>query len=62
MGKGYKLAIESLNEGRIGIGAQMLGIAWGAFNATVPYLNQRKQFGKALSEFQGVQFDIAKVR
>jgi len=61
VGKGYKIAIESLNEGRIGIAAQSLGIARGAFEATMPYLNQRKQFGKSISEFQGVQFDFAKM-
>jgi len=59
LGIGYKIAIESLNEGRIGIGAQMLGLAEGVFDLTVPYLLQRKQFGKTLSEFQGIQFQVA---
>ncbi len=58
-GQGYKIAIETLNEGRIGIGAQMIGVAQGALNATVEYLNERKQFGKLLSEFQGIQFQVA---
>src|SRR6476469_10060840 len=52
VGQGYKIAIEALNEGRIGIGAQMLGVAQGALSAAVNYLNEREQFGKALSEFQ----------
>src|SRR3954462_9264987 len=51
VGQGYKIAIETLNEGRIGIGAQMIGIARGALNATIKYLNERKQFGKPLAEF-----------
>jgi alkylation response protein AidB-like acyl-CoA dehydrogenase len=59
VGQGYKVAIETLNEGRIGIGAQMIGVAQGALAATVGYLNERKQFGKSLSEFQGVQFQVA---
>ncbi len=59
VGQGYKIAIETLNEGRIGIGAQMIGVAQGALDAAVRYLNERKQFGKALSEFQGVQFQVA---
>jgi alkylation response protein AidB-like acyl-CoA dehydrogenase len=59
VGQGYKIAINTLNEGRIGIGAQMIGIAQGALNATIRYLNERKQFGKLLAEFQGVQFQIA---
>ena len=58
-GKGYKIAIETLNEGRIAIGGQMLGLAQGAFNHAVAYAKQRKQFGKPIGEFQGVQFDIA---
>lgn len=61
LGKGYKYAIEILNEGRIGIAAQMLGIAQGAFDATLPYLYERKQFGKPIAEFQGVQFQIAQM-
>lgn len=60
-GMGYKVAIETLNEGRIGIGAQMVGIAQGAFDAAVDYIKQRKQFGKAISEFQGVQFQLARM-
>ena len=59
VGQGYKIAIETLNEGRIGIGAQMIGVAQGALTAAVGYLNERKQFGKALSEFQGIQFQVA---
>jgi len=60
VGKGYKVAIETLNEGRIGIGAQMLGLAQGALDHTVKYIKERKQFGKAIAEFQGVQFQIAR--
>ena len=60
VGKGYKVAIETLNEGRIGIGAQMIGIAQGAFDAALAYTQERKQFGKSISEFQGVQFQLAK--
>jgi len=58
-GLGYKLAIEILNEGRIGIAGQMLGLAQGAFNKSVPYTFQRKQFGKPVGEFQGMQFQQA---
>jgi alkylation response protein AidB-like acyl-CoA dehydrogenase len=58
-GQGYKIAIETLNEGRIGIGAQMIGVAQGALKAAIAYLNERKQFGKSLSEFQGIQFQVA---
>lgn len=61
VGKGYKVAIETLNEGRIGIGAQMIGIAQGAFEAALEYVQERKQFGKAISDFQGVQFQLAKM-
>jgi len=61
IGKGYKYAIEILNEGRIGIAAQMLGIAQGAFDNTIPYLHDRKQFGKPLIEFQGIQFQVAQM-
>lgn len=61
-GKGYKIAIETLNEGRIGIGAQMLGIARGAYEATLNYVQKREQFGKPLSKFQGVQFQLAEMR
>lgn len=60
VGKGYKVAIETLNEGRIGIGAQMIGIAQGAFDAALAYTQERKQFGKSISDFQGVQFQLAK--
>ena len=59
VGQGYKIAIETLNEGRIGIGAQMIGNAQGALDAAVEYLKERKQFGKALREFQGIQFQVA---
>ena len=60
-GKGYKIAIETLNEGRIGIGAQMLGLAQGAWNHAARYAKERKQFGKAIAEFQGIQFQIAEM-
>eukprot|EP00758_Cryptobia_borreli_P018440 Tbor_TRINITY_DN686_c0_g1::TRINITY_DN686_c0_g1_i1::g.1537::m.1537/K09478/ACADSB; short/branched chain acyl-CoA dehydrogenase len=59
VGKGYKIAIEALNEGRIGIGAQMVGIGQGALDATMPYLFDRKQFGTAVGDFQGMQFQYA---
>jgi short/branched chain acyl-CoA dehydrogenase len=58
-GKGYKIAIEILNEGRIGIAAQMLGIAEGAFDTAMPYVFQRKQFGSAIGDFQGLQHQYA---
>ncbi len=58
-GQGYKIAIETLNEGRIGIGAQMIGIAQGALDATVAYVKERTQFGKPIAEFQAVQFQLA---
>lgn len=61
VGKGYKIAIETLNEGRIAIGAQMIGLARGALDHAVKYAKQRKQFGKAIAEFQAVQFDLAKM-
>jgi alkylation response protein AidB-like acyl-CoA dehydrogenase len=61
VGKGYKIAIETLNEGRIGIGAQMTGLAQGALDHALSYSRQRKQFGKPISEFQGVQFDLAEM-
>ncbi len=61
VGTGYKIAIETLNEGRIGIGAQMIGVAQGALNVTVAHLKERKQFGRALAEFQGIQFQVAQV-
>jgi alkylation response protein AidB-like acyl-CoA dehydrogenase len=60
VGKGYKVAIETLNEGRIGIGAQMVGLAKGALDATIKYTRERKQFGKAIAEFQAVQHQIAR--
>lgn len=60
-GKGYKIAIETLNEGRIGIGAQMTGLAQAALDHALAYARQRKQFGKIISEFQGVQFDLAEM-
>jgi alkylation response protein AidB-like acyl-CoA dehydrogenase len=60
IGKGYKTAIETLNEGRIGIGAQMIGLARGALDATIKYTKERKQFGKAIAEFQAVQHQIAR--
>jgi butyryl-CoA dehydrogenase/short/branched chain acyl-CoA dehydrogenase len=60
-GKGYKIAIETLNEGRIGIAAQMAGLAAGALEHALAYSKQRKQFGKLISEFQGVQFDLAEM-
>ena len=59
-GKGYKVAIETLNEGRIGIGAQMVGLAQGALDHTIRYVKERKQFGKSIGDFQGVQFQIAR--
>jgi len=61
VGKGYKIAIETLNEGRIGIGAQMAGVARGAWEYAVKYAHERKQFGKSISDFQGVQFQIAQM-
>ena len=61
VGKGYKIAIETLNEGRIAIGAQMIGLARGALEHAVAYARERKQFGKAIGEFQGVQFELARM-
>jgi len=61
VGKGYKVAIETLNEGRIGIAAQMLGLAQGAFEAAVKYSKERKQFGQPISSFQAVQFQLAQM-
>ena len=61
VGKGYKVAIETLNEGRIGIGAQMLGIAQAALESAISYTKERKQFGKAIADFQGVQFQLAEM-
>jgi butyryl-CoA dehydrogenase/short/branched chain acyl-CoA dehydrogenase len=60
-GKGYKIAIETLNEGRIGIGAQMIGLARGAWEFACKYAQERRQFGKAIAEFQGIQFQIAQM-
>ena len=60
VGKGYKAAIETLNEGRIGIGAQMIGLARGALEHAIRYTKERKQFGKAIADFQGVQFQLAR--
>ena len=60
-GKGYKVAIETLNEGRIGIGAQMLGLARGALGHTIRYVQERKQFGKAIADFQAVQHQLARM-
>lgn len=61
VGKGYKVAIETLNEGRIGIGAQMIGIAQGALDAALAYTKEREQFGQSIADFQGVQFQLAKM-
>ena len=61
VGKGYRTAIETLNEGRIGIGAQMLGLAQGALDHTVRYTQEREQFGQAIGSFQGVQFQLAEM-
>jgi len=61
IGKGYKVSIETLNEGRIGIAAQMVGIAQGAFEAALSYTNEREQFGKRLDEFQAIQFQLAEM-
>jgi alkylation response protein AidB-like acyl-CoA dehydrogenase len=60
VGKGYKVAIETLNEGRIGIGAQMVGLSQGALDHAVRYTKERRQFGKAVADFQGVQFQLAR--
>jgi alkylation response protein AidB-like acyl-CoA dehydrogenase len=61
LGKGYKIAIETLNEGRIGIAAQMLGLAQGAWNHAAKYSQERQQFGKSIASFQGVQFTLAEM-
>lgn len=61
IGKGYKIAIETLNEGRIAIGAQMTGLAQGALDHALAYARERRQFGKAIAEFQGVQFELAEM-
>lgn len=61
VGVGYKVAIETLNEGRIGIGAQMVGLAQGALDHTIRYVQEREQFGRAIGSFQGVQFQLAEM-
>lgn len=61
VGKGYKISIETLNEGRVGIGAQMLGIAQGAYEAALKYTQEREQFGQAIGNFQAVQFQLAEM-
>src|SRR6266567_5576373 len=61
VGRGYKVSIETLNEGRIGIGAQMIGVARGALESSLAYTSERKQFGKSLNEFQGLQFQLAEM-
>jgi alkylation response protein AidB-like acyl-CoA dehydrogenase len=61
VGKGYKTSIETLNEGRIGIGAQMIGLARGALECSLQYTTERQQFGKSINEFQGVQFQLAEM-
>jgi butyryl-CoA dehydrogenase/short/branched chain acyl-CoA dehydrogenase len=61
VGKGYKIAIETLNEGRIGIGAQMVGVAQGAFECALKYAQERQQFGKPIAEFQAIQFQLAEL-
>ena len=62
VGQGYKVAIETLNEGRIGIGAQMIGVAQGALRAATEYVKERQQFGKPVADFQAVQFQLAQAR
>ena len=62
VGQGYKIAIETLNEGRIGIGAQMIGVAHGALHAAIEYVKERQQFGKPVADFQAVQFQLAQAR
>src|SRR5438128_258608 len=61
LGKGYKVSIETLNEGRIGIGAQMIGVARGALECAIAYTAERQQFGKSVNQFQGVQFQLAEM-
>ena len=61
VGQGYKISIETLNEGRIGIGAQMVGVATGALEAATAYVKERHQFGRAIAEFQAVQFQLAQM-
>jgi alkylation response protein AidB-like acyl-CoA dehydrogenase len=62
VGQGYKIAIDTLNGGRVGIGAQMIGVAQGALKAAIDYVKERQQFGKAISDFQAVQFQLAQAR
>ena len=62
VGQGYKVAIETLNEGRIGIGAQMIGVAGGALAAATAYVKERQQFGRPIADFQGIQFQLAQAR
>ena len=62
VGQGYKIAIDTLNGGRVGIGAQMIGVSQGALQAAVEYVKDRRQFGKAIAEFQAVQFQLAQAR
>jgi len=62
VGEGYKVAIESLNEGRIGIAAQMVGLAQGAYDVALPYIHDRKQFGSRIADFQGMKFQYAEAR
>jgi alkylation response protein AidB-like acyl-CoA dehydrogenase len=61
VGKGYKTSIETLNEGRIGIGAQMIGLARGALECALRYTTERQQFGKSINQFQGLQFQLAEM-
>jgi len=61
-GQGYKIAIDTLNGGRVGIGAQMIGVAQGALRAAIDYVKERRQFGKTIAEFQAVQFQLAQAR
>jgi alkylation response protein AidB-like acyl-CoA dehydrogenase len=62
VGQGYKIAIDTLNGGRVGIGAQMIGVAQGALQAAIAYTKERRQFGKAISDFQAIQFQLAQAR
>jgi alkylation response protein AidB-like acyl-CoA dehydrogenase len=61
VGQGYRVAIETLNEGRIGIGAQMVGLAQGAFDAALAYAKERRQFGRVIADFQAIQFELAEL-
>mgnify|MGYP000512044320 CR=1 FL=1 len=62
LGKGFKVAMSSLDVGRLGIAAQALGLAQGAFDQTVDYMKQRKQFGRSLNKFQALAFDMANIK